>query len=72
MRTVWGKPPLYRREGGSIAAVALLQSLCGVESIMVGYGLPTDNVHSPNERLHLPTWYKGIDSLIHFFFNLQG
>jgi acetylornithine deacetylase/succinyl-diaminopimelate desuccinylase-like protein len=70
MLTVWGKRPLYRREGGSIAAVALLQKLCGVESIMVGYGLPTDNVHSPNERLHLPTWYKGIDSLIHFFFNL--
>jgi acetylornithine deacetylase/succinyl-diaminopimelate desuccinylase-like protein len=70
MHTVWGRRPLYRREGGSIAAVALLQKLCGVESIMIGYGLPTDNVHSPNERLHLPTWYKGIDSLIHFFFNL--
>jgi acetylornithine deacetylase/succinyl-diaminopimelate desuccinylase-like protein len=68
--SVWGKRPYYRREGGSIAAVALLQSVCGVESVMIGFGLPTDNVHSPNERLHLPTWYMGIDSLIHFLFNL--
>ena len=71
METVWGTRPLYRREGGSIAAVALLQQICGVESILVGTGLPSDNVHSPNERLHLPTWYKGIDAIIHFFFNLE-
>jgi len=33
-------------------------------------GLPSDNVHSPNERMHLPTWQKGIDAFIHFFYNL--
>ena len=70
METVWGTRPLYRREGGSIGAVAMLQQICGVESVLVGTGMPTDNVHSPNEHLHLPTWYKGIDAFIHFFYNL--
>jgi len=70
METVWGIRPFYRREGGSIGAVAMLQQICGVESVLVGMGLPSDNVHSPNEHMHLPTWYKGIDSFIHFFYNL--
>jgi acetylornithine deacetylase/succinyl-diaminopimelate desuccinylase-like protein len=71
MEAVWGTRPLYRREGGSIGAVALLQSICGVESVLVGMGLPSDNIHSPNEHLHLPTWYKGIDAFIHFFYNMR-
>jgi acetylornithine deacetylase/succinyl-diaminopimelate desuccinylase-like protein len=70
MEAVWGTRPLYRREGGSIGAVALLQQICDVESVLVGTGLPSDNVHSPNEHLHLPTWYKGIDAFIRFFYNL--
>ncbi|MGE5462302.1 MAG: dipeptidase [Syntrophothermus sp.] len=70
MEAAWGVRPFYRREGGSIGAVAMLQQICGVESVLVGMGLPSDNVHSPNEHLHLPTWYKGIDAFIHFFNNL--
>lgn len=70
MQAAWGVRPFYRREGGSIGAVALLQQICGVESVLVGMGLPGDNVHSPNEHMHLPTWYKGIDAFIHFFTNL--
>jgi len=71
MEGVWGTRPFYRREGGSIGAVAMLQQICGVESVLVGMGLPSDNVHSPNEHLHLPTWQKGIDAFIHFFYNLE-
>jgi acetylornithine deacetylase/succinyl-diaminopimelate desuccinylase-like protein len=70
METAWGVRPFYRREGGSIGAVAMLQQICNVESVLVGMGLPSDNVHSPNEHLNLPTWYKGIDAFIHFFNNL--
>ena len=70
MEAAWGTRPFYRREGGSIGAVAMLQQICGVESVLVGMGLPSDNVHSPNEHLHLPTWRKGIDAFIHFFNNL--
>ncbi|MFZ5879460.1 MAG: dipeptidase [Chloroflexota bacterium] len=68
--TVWGVPPLFKREGGSIGVVVQLQKHLGAESVLTGFGLPEDNVHSPNEKLHLPTWRKGIDALIHFFYNV--
>jgi acetylornithine deacetylase/succinyl-diaminopimelate desuccinylase-like protein len=70
LQTVWGSKPLFRREGASIPVVAQMQSLLGIESVLTGFGLPDDNLHAPNEKQHLPTWYKGIDALIHFFFNL--
>jgi acetylornithine deacetylase/succinyl-diaminopimelate desuccinylase-like protein len=68
--TVWGKRPLFKREGGSVPVVADMQKILGVESVLTGFGLPDDNLHAPNEKLHLPTWYKGIDALIHFLYNL--
>ncbi len=70
LETVWGSKPFFRREGGSIPVVAQMQDILGIESILTGFGLPDDNLHAPNEKQHLPTWYKGIDALIHFFFNL--
>jgi acetylornithine deacetylase/succinyl-diaminopimelate desuccinylase-like protein len=71
LEQAWGVKPLYRREGGSIGVVAVLQNVIGVESVLGGFGLPGDNLHAPNERLHLPTWYRGIEALIHFFNNLK-
>lgn len=68
--TVWGKRPVYKREGGSVPVVADMQKILGVESVLTGFGLPDDNLHAPNEKLHLPTWYRGIDTLVHFFYNL--
>lgn len=70
MQAVWGRPPAFKREGGSVPVVATFQQKLGVESINCGFALPEDNMHSPNEKLHLPTWYKGIDAFIHFFYNL--
>jgi len=67
--SVWGKPPVYKREGGSIPVVGNMQHILGVESVLTGFGLSDDNIHAPNEKLHLPTWYKGIETLIHFFYN---
>ena len=69
LETVWGSKPMFRREGGSIPVVAQMQSMLGIESVLTGFGLPDDNLHAPNEKQHLPTWYKGINALIHFFFN---
>ncbi|MDP2776850.1 MAG: dipeptidase [Anaerolineales bacterium] len=71
LETVWGKRPYYKREGGSIGSVVLLQKYIGADSLLTGFGLPDDNVHSPNERLHLPTWYKGIKAFTHFFYNFK-
>jgi acetylornithine deacetylase/succinyl-diaminopimelate desuccinylase-like protein len=71
LESVWGKKPIYKREGGSVPVVADMQLILGIDSVLTGFGLPDDNIHSPNERLHLPTWRKGIDALIHFFMNLE-
>ncbi|HCK67069.1 MAG TPA: dipeptidase [Anaerolineae bacterium] len=67
--TVWGKKPYFKREGGSIGSVVLLQKYVGADSLLSGFGLPDDNQHSPDERMHLPTWYKGIEAFTHFFNN---
>ncbi|MCB9136200.1 MAG: dipeptidase [Anaerolineales bacterium] len=68
--TVWGVRPIFRREGGSVPVVTALQSLLGLGSINIGVGLPDDNQHGPDEKLHLPSYHKLIDSLIHFFYAL--
>ncbi len=71
LETVWGKRPNFKREGGSIPVVGDMQRLLGVELVICGFGLPDDNVHAPNEKQNLPTWYHGIDAYIHFFINLK-
>jgi len=68
LRQVWGVKPTYKREGGSVPVVADMQQILGFDSVLTGFGLPDDNIHSPNEKLHLPTWYKGMEALIRFFF----
>ncbi len=70
LESAWGRRPVLKREGGTIPVVAQMQQILGVDSVLTGFGLPDDNVHSPNERLHLPTWYRGIEALIHFVYNL--
>lgn len=70
MKTVWGRQPYFLREGGSIGVVVQLQKHVGVDSVLTGFALPDCDAHSPNEKLHLPTWYKGIETFIHFFYNL--
>lgn len=71
LESVWGKRVVYKREGGSIPVVAGVRSILGVSSVLTGFGLPDDNAHAPNEKLDLPTWYRGIDALIQFFFNME-
>ena len=71
LETVWGTRPYFRREGGSIPVVRDMQNLLGIESVISGFGLPDDNVHAPNEKMHLPTWYRGIEAFINFFMNLK-
>jgi len=68
--TVWGVRPAFKREGGSVPVVTDFQQTLGVDVVNMGFGLPSDNMHGPNEKLDLPNWYRGIDALIHFFFNL--
>lgn len=69
LEEVWNVPPFFKREGGSIPVVAAMQRILGRDSVLTGFGLPEDKIHSPNESLHLPTWKRGIQSLINFFYN---
>jgi acetylornithine deacetylase/succinyl-diaminopimelate desuccinylase-like protein len=46
--------------------VATFQKELGVETILMGFGLPDDRLHSPNEKFHVPMFYKGIETVIHF------
>lgn len=62
----FGKEPVFVREGGSIPVVATFQKLLGIETILLGFGLPDDRLHSPNEKFHLPNFHKGIETAIRF------
>jgi acetylornithine deacetylase/succinyl-diaminopimelate desuccinylase-like protein len=66
----FGREPIFMRSGGSISVVATFQEVLGIETILMGFGLPDDNLHAPNEKLHLPNFYKGIETVIHFLENL--
>lgn len=70
MERVWGKTPVFRRDGGSVPVVGQMQEILGVDSILTGFSMPDDHIHAPNERLHLPTWEKGIQALIYFLYNI--
>jgi len=70
LESVWGKKPLYYRVGGSVPVVGQMKDILGVDSVLSGFGLPDDNLHAPNEKLSLGPWYKGIDALIHFIYNV--
>ena len=70
LETVWHKQPVFKREGGSVPVVSDFQQILGIETVNTGFSMLDDNMHSPNEKLHLPSWYKGIDAFIHFYFNL--
>lgn len=69
---VWKKNPVYKREGGSVPVVGDFQVHLGADSVLSGFGLPDDNIHSPNEKLDIPNWKRGIEALIHFFYNLAS
>jgi acetylornithine deacetylase/succinyl-diaminopimelate desuccinylase-like protein len=70
LQTAFGKPPIFQRVGGGIGAVLMFKNTLGIDSVLTGFSLYDDNFHGPNEKLHLPTWKKGMAALVHFFHNL--
>lgn len=63
-RELWGKDPVYIREGGSVPVVTQFSRILKVPTVLFGFGLPDDNLHAPNEKYYLPYFYKGIDTVI--------
>jgi acetylornithine deacetylase/succinyl-diaminopimelate desuccinylase-like protein len=66
-KTVFGKEPVMLRAGGSIPVVASFQTALGLDSVLIGFGLPDDNIHAPNEKFALEQFRLGIHTLIHFY-----
>ncbi len=65
----WGKKPIPTRGGGSIPIVALFERELGIKSILMGFGLDSDALHSPNESYGLFNFYKGIETIPYFYKN---
>jgi acetylornithine deacetylase/succinyl-diaminopimelate desuccinylase-like protein len=66
LHEVWGKDTVFIRSGGSIPIVGDFDRHLGLPSVMMGFGLPDDNLHAPNEKFHLKNFELGIVSLIRF------
>jgi acetylornithine deacetylase/succinyl-diaminopimelate desuccinylase-like protein len=66
MRQVFGNETVYIRSGGSIPIVAAFEESLGIPSVMMGFGLPDDNLHAPNEKLHLPNFFRGIEAVARY------
>ncbi len=71
MKETFGKEPIPMRSGGSIPIVALFEEVLGLKTILMGFGLDSDAIHSPNEHYGLFNFFKGIETIPHFYKNLN-
>jgi acetylornithine deacetylase/succinyl-diaminopimelate desuccinylase-like protein len=66
MEEVFGNKTVFIRSGGSIPIVGSFERSLGIPSVLMGFGLPDDNLHSPNEKFYLPNFYRGIEAVARF------
>ena len=66
IKTTFGKDPIPTRGGGSIPIVALFESILGLKTVLLGFGLDNDNIHSPDEKFDVTNYYKGIETIPYF------
>ncbi|HRO09123.1 MAG TPA: dipeptidase [Saprospiraceae bacterium] len=67
MKEAFGKDPIPVRGGGSIPIVALFEEVLNVKTVLMGFGLDSDDIHSPNEHYGLFNYYKGIETIPYFY-----
>ncbi len=70
IKTAFGKDPIPTRGGGSIPIIALFEKTLGLKTVLLGFGLDNDNIHSPNEKYDIFNYFKGIETIPHFHKNL--
>lgn len=68
----WGKVPVPMREGGSIPIVNLFERELGLKSVLMGFGLDSDAIHSPNENYQVFNFFKGIETITLFYKYFAG
>jgi acetylornithine deacetylase/succinyl-diaminopimelate desuccinylase-like protein len=66
MAEIFGSKTVYVRSGGSIPIVGAFDRYLGIPSVMMGFGLPDDNLHAPNEKMHLPNFFRGIEAVARY------
>ncbi len=64
---VWGKTPIPTKDGGSIPIVALFKEVLGLDALLMGFGLNSDAIHSPNEHYGIENYLKGIETITAFY-----
>jgi len=69
-RRGFGSAPVLLRSGGTIPVVSLFQEMLGTPTVLMGFALPDDRMHAPNEKFHLPNFYRGIATSIWFLAEL--
>jgi acetylornithine deacetylase/succinyl-diaminopimelate desuccinylase-like protein len=69
---ILGKPTVFTRNGGSIPVVGDFATHLGIPTILMGFGLPDDGLHSPNEKYRIGNYYTGIMTIAHFFEKLAA
>lgn len=62
----FGKETVYIRSGGSIPIVGTFDRYLGIPSVLMGFGLPDDNLHAPNEKFYLANFYRGIEAVARY------
>lgn len=67
LHDVWKKDTVFIRSGGSIPIVGDFERHLKIPTVMMGFGLPDDGLHAPNEKFHLANFYRGIESIVAFF-----
>jgi acetylornithine deacetylase/succinyl-diaminopimelate desuccinylase-like protein len=67
LRETFGRPAVRARSGGSIPVVGLIKEALGIDTVLMGWGLPDDSLHAPNEKLCLQNFYDGIDATVRFW-----
>ena len=72
LHEVFKKDTVFIRSGGSIPIVGDFERSLKIPSVMMGFGLPDDNLHAPNEKFCIANFHRGIESLIRFFEKLGG
>lgn len=60
----FGALPVFLRSGGSIPVVNAFKESLGIPTVLMGFGLPDDRIHAPNEKFHLPNFYRGIETSV--------
>jgi acetylornithine deacetylase/succinyl-diaminopimelate desuccinylase-like protein len=70
LKDSFGVKPVFELAGGSVPIVTLFKEVLGVDSVMLGFGMRDDNIHGPNEKQHLPNYFRGIETYVRFFGNL--